>query len=386
MKRLRSRKPATHALPRWVVKSLAPWSVGACLLLSFTASAGPRTDAFEGLPRLSTVLSLRSISLEPPVQLALPKPHRQAGQQERHKDSHVFAGWIVQPRIDSSLALQEIHVPQALMFIDLPKLLPATRMHQSIRSDLAASSGGGVYSLQAFEGTTLDGSYGEIPPNTSTAGSSPTSLALLTAAVPDGATPAIPRAVSLASATPAPAEPQIVTLQPRLNNAPVAGVAAKAPALPAPKANPPRASYADLIDPEDMNKEQRCLAEAVYFEARSETPEGQAAVAQVVLNRVKSGLYPDSVCGVVYQNRHRYMACQFSFACEGKSLRITEPGPWKQAVKVARNVTFGETYLSKVGNALNYHASYVKPSWRHMFRKADTIGTHIFYRPKDRPT
>ena len=87
-----------------------------------------------------------------------------------------------------------------------------------------------------------------------------------------------------------------------------------------------RHRYADLIEPHAMDSEQRCLAEAVYFEARSEPEDGQAAVAQVVLNRVKSGLYPSNVCGVVYQNRHRYMGCQFSFACEGKSLRITDSG------------------------------------------------------------
>ncbi len=96
-----------------------------------------------------------------------------------------------------------------------------------------------------------------------------------------------------------------------------------------PAADPARSRYADLIDPEALDKEQRCLSEAVYFEARSESETGQAAVAQVVLNRVKSGLYPQSICGVVYQNRHRYMGCQFSFACEGKSLRVGDgpPGP-----------------------------------------------------------
>ena len=83
----------------------------------------------------------------------------------------------------------------------------------------------------------------------------------------------------------------------------------------------------------------RCLAEAVYFEARSESAEGQAAVAQVVLNRVRSGLYPASVCGVVYQNRHRHLACQFTFACEGKSLRIADAESWETAKRVAREVT-----------------------------------------------
>ena len=110
-----------------------------------------------------------------------------------------------------------------------------------------------------------------------------------------------------------------------------------------------------------MTKEERCLAEAVYFEARSEPEDGQAAVAQVVLNRVKSGLYPTSICGVVYQNRHRAFACQFSFACENKSLRITEPEPWKTAVRVAREVTYGQTYNTEVGGATHYHANYVRP-------------------------
>ena len=70
----------------------------------------------------------------------------------------------------------------------------------------------------------------------------------------------------------------------------------------------------------------RCLAEAIYFESRSEPEEGQAAVAQVVLNRVRSGIFPTNVCAVVYQDRNHPFACQFSFACEGKSLRIEEPG------------------------------------------------------------
>ena len=146
-----------------------------------------------------------------------------------------------------------------------------------------------------------------------------------------------------------------------------------------PKAEDDRPSYASLIDPENLNKEERCLAEAVYFEARSEPEDGQAAVAQVVLNRVKSGLYPTSVCGVVYQNRHRKFACQFSFACEGKSLRINEAESWKPAVRVAREVTFGQTYNEDVGAATHYHANYVRPFWAKRLKKMDVIGRHIFY-------
>jgi len=138
--------------------------------------------------------------------------------------------------------------------------------------------------------------------------------------------------------------------------------------------------YEGLIKPAKMAQEQRCLAEAVYFEARSEGEEGQAAVAQVVLNRVKSGRYPDTVCGVVYQNRHRKLACQFTFACEGKSLRITEPEPWQTAERIARDVYEGKTYLEDVGASTHYHADYVRPHWAKKLKKMDVIGRHIFYR------
>ncbi len=132
--------------------------------------------------------------------------------------------------------------------------------------------------------------------------------------------------------------------------------------------------------PDNLDKEQRCLAEAVYFEARSESEEGQAAVAQVVLNRVRSGLYPSSICGVVYQNRHRHLACQFTFACEGKSLRIAEPDSWDDAKRVASAVLEGKTYLADVGGATHYHANYVRPYWSRRLKKMDVIGRHIFYK------
>jgi spore germination cell wall hydrolase CwlJ-like protein len=121
----------------------------------------------------------------------------------------------------------------------------------------------------------------------------------------------------------------------------------------------------------------------VYFEARSEPEAGQAAVAQVVLNRVKSGLYPTSICGVVYQNRDRYLGCQFTFACEGKSLRVTEPDAWARATKVAMNVLKGDTYLANVGDSLNYHANYVRPGWARYLQRTSIIGHHIFYKPRD---
>ena len=139
-------------------------------------------------------------------------------------------------------------------------------------------------------------------------------------------------------------------------------------------------TYANLLEGENAASEQRCLSEAVYFEARSEPEEGQAAVAQVVLNRVMSGLYPTSICGVVFQNQQRRNACQFSFACEGHALHVTESEAWDRAVRVAREVLEGAAYVSDVGDATHYHANYVRPRWARHLVRTDKIGRHIFYK------
>jgi spore germination cell wall hydrolase CwlJ-like protein len=99
----------------------------------------------------------------------------------------------------------------------------------------------------------------------------------------------------------------------------------------------------------------------------------------VVLNRVKSGLYPSSICGVVYQNRHRHLACQFTFACEGKALRVSDAESWQSASRVAKAVLEGKTYLADVGASTHYHADYVRPRWAKRLKKMDVIGRHIFY-------
>jgi spore germination cell wall hydrolase CwlJ-like protein len=201
----------------------------------------------------------------------------------------------------------------------------------------------------------------------------------------DGSTPSVPTPTARASATPA-VDYNVATLAPPATPAAPMRQDRLAKGRPTPstsniaKADPgPRRSYLNLIVPTEMARQQRCLAEAVYFEARSESDEGRAAVAQVVLNRVASGLYPDSVCGVVYQNSNRYLACQFTFTCEGKSLRITEPAPWRDAVRIAREVYDGTTYLAEVGGSTHYHANYVRPYWAKKLKKMDTIGQHVFY-------
>jgi spore germination cell wall hydrolase CwlJ-like protein len=126
--------------------------------------------------------------------------------------------------------------------------------------------------------------------------------------------------------------------------------------------------------------EQACLANAVYFEARSESLRGQAAVAQVVLNRVRNPAYPATVCGVVYQNSNWRNACQFSFACDGIKDRITEPSHYKTAQDVAMAVTAGKIFLPEVGSSTHYYANYVHPGWARSMHKMVKIGLHIFYR------
>ena len=133
-----------------------------------------------------------------------------------------------------------------------------------------------------------------------------------------------------------------------------------------------------------LAKAEKCLADAVYFEARGEPYKGQQAVAQVVMNRVFSGYYPNDVCGVVYQNAGRHLACQFTFACEGKDLnKVDEPDMWEQAKQIAKDMLDGKIWLAEVGHATHYHAYWVHPSWVHEMTKLYKLGVHTFYRPKN---
>ena len=126
--------------------------------------------------------------------------------------------------------------------------------------------------------------------------------------------------------------------------------------------------------------EQKCLATAIYFEARGESPRGQAAVAQVVLNRVRNPAYPSTICGVVYQNQHLRNRCQFSFACDGIKDRITSPAHYRKAEQVAMAVTAGKIFLPEVASSTHYYADYVNPRWARTMQKMKKIGLHIFYR------
>ena len=127
-------------------------------------------------------------------------------------------------------------------------------------------------------------------------------------------------------------------------------------------------------------KEQKCLANAIYFEARGETLRGQAAVAQVVLNRVRNPAYPATICGVVYQNQNLKNRCQFSFACDGKKDRIVNAKSYKVAGEIAMAVTAGKIFLPEVASSTHYYAQYVSPRWARSMEKMKKIGLHIFYR------
>ena len=128
------------------------------------------------------------------------------------------------------------------------------------------------------------------------------------------------------------------------------------------------------------DKELWCLATAIYFEARGESYRGQVAVAQVVLNRVKDHRYPDTICGVVYQNQSRRNSCQFSFACDGIPETINDSKSWAQAEDIAHRFTAGELYLTEVADATHYHATYVRPAWAPRMTKVTQIGLHVFYK------
>ncbi len=132
------------------------------------------------------------------------------------------------------------------------------------------------------------------------------------------------------------------------------------------------------VVPVAANAEVTCLAQAVYFEARGEPFEGQLAVAQVVMNRVADRRYPDTVCGVVFQNEHRRHRCQFSFACDGKSDRARDARAWRDARKLAAMV-FAFDLKDVTGNATHYHADYVDPKWSRVLPLTTVIGRHLFY-------
>lgn len=158
--------------------------------------------------------------------------------------------------------------------------------------------------------------------------------------------------------------------------------AGRAPARAAPGAKTPAVLRYDpewlaAQSPEKGGRDWECLSQAIYFEARGETIAGQFAVAEVILNRVDSPSYPNSVCAVVRQSGGG--GCQFSYVCDGKPDRIGEATAYRIAGKVAGLMLSGAPRALTKG-ATHFHTTGVRPGWAHRFPRTARIGTHLFYR------
>jgi hypothetical protein len=134
-------------------------------------------------------------------------------------------------------------------------------------------------------------------------------------------------------------------------------------------------------NPDDRARASDCLTAAIYYEARSEPLDGQRAVAQTVLNRVRDRAFPKTVCGVVYQGHERSTGCQFSFTCDGSMLRRRNETAWDRSKLVADAALDGYVY-APAGSATHYHASYMTPWWAPSLTKIGLIGSQVFYRWK----
>jgi spore germination cell wall hydrolase CwlJ-like protein len=183
-------------------------------------------------------------------------------------------------------------------------------------------------------------------------------------------------------ATPQPAERPVQQASLAAEPSPVEFPKSVMLTLPLPK--PPLSPAQRLeLQGKDYDKAEKCLAQAIYFEARNEPARGQQAVAQVVLNRVFSPYYPKDVCSVVYQNAHRHLACQFTFACDGKPETVNEQGAWTRANRIATQTLNAKVWLPEVDKATHYHAAYVRPNWIREMKVMVRYGLHTFYRPRN---
>jgi hypothetical protein len=201
------------------------------------------------------------------------------------------------------------------------------------------------------------------------------------AAAADASVPDL-RGLAPAVSVQAPAAQSQPSLADLVRTAPAQGLTAQPAVQPAIAGSQPPLTLAgrslhDLViafvNYGNQDEEQLCLAKAVYFEARGETLEGQLAVAEVVLNRARSGRYPPSICGVVTQ------PAQFSFIRAGRFPSVDPNNEcWKKALAIA-DVATRHLAASLAPNVLWYHATYVAPAWGRQKTRAAQIGTHIFY-------
>ncbi len=141
----------------------------------------------------------------------------------------------------------------------------------------------------------------------------------------------------------------------------------------------PQNSSALVANSKAFAHEVSCLAEAVYYEARSETISGQKAVAEVILNRVGHKAFPNTVCAVVYQGAERTTGCQFSFACDGSNAILPRGKNWSEAQDISRHMMMRAS-AAITNRATHYHTTNVNPKWAPSLRKLRQYDTHVFYR------
>ncbi len=151
----------------------------------------------------------------------------------------------------------------------------------------------------------------------------------------------------------------------------------------APKPDIRSRAYVDALPVAKGDAQWACLTEALYFEARGETTKGMFAVAEVILNRVDSARYPDTVCKVINQGTGQRFRCQFTYTCDGRREVITEQRAYERVGKVAALMLAG-TERSLTDGATHYHTKAVKPRWSKVFPRTTTIGYHHFYREDTR--
>lgn len=357
----------------WAAKAVAPWCLAVGVLLSITAEADE-----ERLTDASAFEQARLVGAATPIERALRSAHRFQA---------VAVDGTPAPLIEGRLNVGGPGDYSDSDEIEPNKAIKAgsagfPRVERKAKGNPFIGQRPGL-DVRRRAGPAFDASHGprdpreaEFDPDHTMSPGGPDAPERTPAAaglaITDGATPGLPLEFALNAESPSPSDGVVVDVQ--SDSAPPETTIATQSPLSGEKPN-----FTKLIDPKDNARQMRCLAEAIYFESRSEPEAGQAAVAQVVLNRVRSGIYPTTVCGVVYQDRNRPFACQFSFACEGKSLRVEEPGPWATATRIADEVVNGRSYNPDVAEAVNYHAAYVSPFWVGYLKRVDRIGLHIFY-------
>lgn len=132
-------------------------------------------------------------------------------------------------------------------------------------------------------------------------------------------------------------------------------------------------------------EDQRCLAEAMYYEARGEGRAGEEAIAEVIFHRMHALGYPRTICGVVYQGAAHRSGCQFSFTCDGERVQPKSGVAWSRARLLAAKIMAGIVHLGDVTeNAISFHAADVQPDWADGMERTIQIGNHVFYRAVSR--